>query len=59
MAMFGTSIQDFLTNDVKGVITTVVTGKDDPPETGVPRGRFSSIDRVRQRPSMKLPLLPL
>ena len=32
MAMFGTDIQDFLVHDVKGVISTVVTGKDEPPE---------------------------
>ncbi|WP_125362461.1 hypothetical protein [Stenotrophomonas sp. 278] len=32
MAMFGITIQDFLTNDVKSVITAVVTGTDDPPE---------------------------
>lgn len=32
MAIFGTSIQDFLVNDVKGLISHVVTGNDDPPE---------------------------
>ena len=32
MAMFGASIQDLLTNDTKGLNTTVVTGKIDPQE---------------------------
>ncbi|RRU01981.1 type IV secretion system protein, partial [Stenotrophomonas sp. 278] len=53
MAMFGTSIQDFLTNDVKGVITAVVTGKDDPPEKqiddalGWMQVAMSSIDAIQ------------
>ncbi len=53
MAMFGTSIQDFLTNDVKGVITTVVTGKDDPPEKQIDEAlgwmqvALSSVDAIK------------
>ncbi|MGH8039937.1 MAG: type IV secretion system protein [Pseudomonas sp.] len=53
MAMFGTSIQDFLTNDVKGVITTVVTGKDDPPEKQIDQAlgwmqvALSSVDAIK------------
>ncbi len=53
MAMFGTTIQDFLTNDVKGVITAVVTGKDDPPEKQIDEAlgwmqvAMSSIDAIQ------------
>jgi type IV secretion system protein VirB6 len=53
MAMFGTSIQDFLTNDVQGVITAVFTGKDDPPEKQIDEAlgwmqvALSSVDAIK------------
>ncbi|WP_313347096.1 type IV secretion system protein [Stenotrophomonas sp.] len=53
MAIFGTSIQDFLTKDVKGVISTVVTGKNDPPEKQIDQAlgwmqvALSSVDAIK------------
>jgi len=53
MAMFGTSIQDFLVKDVKGVISAVVTGKDDPPEKQIDEAlawmqvALSSVDAIK------------
>jgi len=53
MAMFGTNLQKFLTNDVKGVITHVVTGKDEKPEDQIDKSlawmqvALSSIDAIK------------
>ncbi|WP_421567378.1 type IV secretion system protein [Stenotrophomonas sp. PD6] len=53
MAIFGTSIQEFLTKDVKGVISAVVTGKDDPPEKQIDQAlgwmqvALSSVDAIK------------
>ena len=52
-AMFGTNLQKFLTNDVKGVITTTVTGKNEKPEDQIDRSlawmqvALSSVDAIR------------
>ncbi|WP_312708317.1 type IV secretion system protein [Stenotrophomonas sp.] len=52
-AMFGTSLQKFLTGDVKGVITTVVTGKNEKPEDQIDRSlawmqvALSTIDSIK------------
>ena len=52
-AMFGTNLQKFLTNDVKGLITSVVTGKDEKPEDQIDRSlawmqvALSSIDAIK------------
>ncbi len=53
MAMFGRNLNDFLTGDVKGLITTVVTGKNDTPEDQIDKSlawmqvALSSIDAVK------------
>ncbi|WP_260465426.1 type IV secretion system protein [Stenotrophomonas maltophilia] len=53
MAMFGTNLQKFLTSDVKGVITHVVTGKDEKPEDQIDKSlawmqvALSSIDAIK------------
>ena len=53
MAIFGTRIQDFLVNDVKGVISAVVTGKDKPPEEQIDEAlgwmqvALSSVDAIK------------
>lgn len=53
MAMFGTSLQDFLNKDVKGLITHVVTGNDEKPEDQIDRSlawmqvALSSIDGIK------------
>ena len=52
-AMFGTSLQKFLTGDVKGVITTMVTGKNEKPEDQIDRSlawmqvALSTIDSIK------------
>lgn len=52
-AMFGTNLQKFLTDDVKGLITSVVTGKDEKPEDQIDRSlawmqvALSSIDAIK------------
>ncbi|CAM4182766.1 type VI secretion protein [Stenotrophomonas lactitubi] len=53
MAMFGQNVQDFLNKDVKGLISHVVTGKDDPPEKQIDQSlawmqvALSSIDAIQ------------
>lgn len=53
MAMFGRNLNDFLTGDVKGLITTVVTGKNESPEDQIDKSlawmqvALSSIDAVK------------
>lgn len=53
MAMFGSSVQKFLTDDMKGLITHVVTGKDQKPEDQIDKSlawmqvALSSIDGIK------------
>lgn len=53
MAIFGTNIQDFLVDDVKGVISAVVTGKDKSPEEQIDEAlgwmqvALSSVDAIK------------
>ncbi|MFI8716585.1 type IV secretion system protein [Stenotrophomonas sp. NPDC077464] len=53
MAMFGTKIQDFLVDDVKGAISAVVTGKNKAPEEQIDEAlawmqvALSSVDAIK------------
>ncbi|WP_257945153.1 type IV secretion system protein, partial [Klebsiella pneumoniae] len=53
MAMFGSNLQKFLNEDVKGLITHVVTGKDQQPEDQIDKSlawmqvALSSIDGIK------------
>ena len=53
MGMFGRNLHEFLTEDVKGLITSVVTGKNDTPEEQIDKSlawmqvALSSIDGVQ------------
>ncbi|PAM74264.1 type VI secretion protein, partial [Stenotrophomonas maltophilia] len=53
MGMFGRDLHEFLTEDVKGLITHVVTGKDEKPEAQIDKSlawmqvALSSIDGIK------------
>lgn len=53
MGMFGRDLHEFLTEDVKGLITHVVTGKDQKPEEQIDKSlawmqvALSSVDGIK------------
>ena len=49
MGMFGRDLHEFLTEDVKGLITHVVTGRDEKPEAQIDKCRLDAGGAVQHR----------